>query len=99
MLVDLLVQKQEALGALKQEYDPQTKFLEERIKNGLLAADTDLLQEVKEREKVAEVDLELEFEEKELAIKEKEEESRLLKEKQLKDALALRQAKEAEKAF
>jgi len=45
------------------------------------------------------VDLELEFDEREQVIKEKEEASRLLKEQQLKDALALRQQKEAEKAF
>ena len=64
-----------------------------------MAADTPLLEEVKEKEKVAEVDLELEFDERELVIKEKEEASRLLKEQQLKDALALRQQKEAEKAF
>ena len=49
-----------------------------------------MLEEVKEREKIAEVDLELEFEEREQAIKDKEEASRLLKEKQLKDALAVR---------
>ena len=53
--------------------------------------DTPLLDAVKEKEKIAEVDLELEFDEKEQEIKEKQESSRLLKEQQLKDALVLRQ--------